>query len=97
MKLGKRDCDIRMVRQTETDYAVYLLGRTFGSIILPTWELVALWYKIGDLLGIDQEDARIELERRHWRHDDGILDEQDRFIDPKRKNKKGFKRGSTKN
>lgn len=75
MKLHKRQCTVNLVRRDDTnDYALYLLGKTFDGMSIPAYELVSLWYKIGELIGFDREDAKHELERLHWRHDQGELD-----------------------
>ncbi len=55
-------------------YTIYLLDKNFGSMLAPSWELVSLWYKIGELIGFDREDAKHELEQIHWYHDQGEMD-----------------------
>lgn len=90
MKLHRYDCTINVIRRDDTnDYAVYLLGKTFGAMSIPPHELVALWFKIGDLIGFDQQDARHELELLHWKHDQGELDEPKcKIVGRKNRNKK---------
>lgn len=95
-KLAKRYCFVNVVWQKENYYSVYVLNKNFDSMSIATWEMVSLWYKIGELLGFDREDAKLELERLHWKHDQGLIDDQEITISPGRKNKKGFKRGSSK-
>lgn len=81
IKLHKRQCMIKLVGRDDTkDYAIYLLGNTFGGMSIPTWELVALWYQIGELIGFDHDDAKHELEMLHWKHEQGEIDEKQRTI-----------------
>ncbi len=93
LKLHKRECCINVVHRDDThDYAVYLLGKDFSAMSVPPWELVALWYKIGALIGFDYEDAKAELELLHWKHTQGELDEpSQRIIGRKNRNKKKLK------
>jgi len=98
LKLNRRVCVSKVIyRGKENEFGIMLFdGKCGGFLETPAWELVSLWFQIGELFGFDREDARLELERLHWRHDQGELDEQTNFIDKKRKNKPGFKRGNAK-
>lgn len=80
MKLHKRICDIKLIPREDGSYNILHLGSTIGSMTVPTWELVSLWYQIGELLGFDKEDAKHELERLHWKNDQGELDEPSQKI-----------------
>ncbi len=83
MKLHKRQCYIRLVRRADDLYGISLADKDFHYLPLPSWEVVSLWYQIGEVLGFDTEDAKHELEQLHWRHEQGELDEQRIFIDRK--------------
>jgi len=76
IKIHKRQCQAQLIRREKELYGISLIDKDFHYMPIPSWELVSLWYQIGELLGFDMDDAKHELEQLHWRHDQGEIDEQ---------------------
>ncbi len=67
LKLHKRTCWSRVRRRDNGSYVISLFDYDYHAISLPSWEIVSLWYQLGEYLDVDREDARWLLEQKHWR------------------------------
>lgn len=95
MKLHKRHCFAKVLDRKDGTYAITVLDKDFQCMTIAPWELVALWYNIGELIGFDREDAKHELERLHRKNDQGELDEpSQKIVGRKNRNKTDAERAA---
>lgn len=71
LKLHKRYCNAMLTEVGDQQYQITYIARDkFDSMRLPCWELVNLWYQIGELLDVDRDDARYLLEQKFWKKEE---------------------------
>ena len=69
-KIGKRECNASVVLPEHPDENTYVLPFIMCDMEFQgykPWELVNIWYQIGELIGVDYDVAKEWLEQIHWR------------------------------
>ena len=71
LKLHKRECHVNLTPSDNSHYVISSWGiKSQDMMRIPSWDLVDLWYQIGELLDVDRDDARYLLEQKFWKKEE---------------------------